>query len=290
MMRLLLILVFSASSFGAVVGQDTTFHVMSYNIRLPVPQDGLNYWSNRRQLVYSIFNFYEPDIIGVQEAFRRQLNDIVTEFPDYGWYGVCRTDGMTDPKPDGEFTAILYRKSRFRLLDGGTFWLSEHPDSVGLKGWDAQLPRTVTWAQFRDNNTGKEFFHFNTHFDHIGVAARTESAKLILQKIQAIAGNAPTILTGDFNCSVHEAPYKTITDDANPRHLSDGIEVSHIRHHGPRGSFTGTFSAGDLTEERIDYIFVSQDLDVHKHAILSDNWYGQTASDHLPVFAKIAIR
>jgi endonuclease/exonuclease/phosphatase family metal-dependent hydrolase len=270
--------------------QDTTLNVMSYNIRLPVPEDGINYWSNRRQLVYSIFNFYEPDIIGLQEAFRRQLNDIVTEIPDYGWYGACRIDGTTNPKPDNEFAAILYRKSRFRLLDGGTFWLSEYPDSVGLKGWDAQLPRVVTWAQFSDNNTGKTFYYFNTHFDHVGVTARHESAKLILEKIKNIAGDTPVVLSGDFNCSVYEAPYKTITDDANPRHLSDGIEVSRKRHHGPRGSFSARFLASELNEDRIDYIFVNQGVVVHRHAILSDNWYNQLASDHLPVFAEISLR
>jgi endonuclease/exonuclease/phosphatase family metal-dependent hydrolase len=124
----------------------------------------------------------------------------------------------------------------------------------------------------------------------VGVIARAESAKLILQQIQAIAGNTPTVLSGDFNCSVHEAPYKMITDDTNPHHLSDGMEISRKEHHGPKGTFTGSFLAGDVREERIDYLFFSQGFDVHSHAILSDNWYGQTASDHLPVFALISIQ
>lgn len=274
---------------GQLQAQDSTFQVMSYNLRFPNPDDGLHYWGNRRPLVSSLIGFHAPDIIGVQEAFRRQINEIVTDHPQYGWYGVNRNDGSSNPKPDAEFSVIFYRKDRFRLLDGGTFWLSVKPDSKGSVGWDAALPRIVTWAKFQDIHTGIDFFHFNTHFDHEGAQARDESARLLLERIAVIAGKFPVIVTGDFNCTVNDAPYKRLTNNENTEHIIDAIAVSRERHFGPRSTFSPTFLVGGMTDKRIDYIFVKNKVEVFKHAILSDNWYGKLASDHLPVFAKVGL-
>ena len=35
-------------------------------------------------------------------------------------------------------------------LFAGNFWLSDTPDVVGSRGWDAKLPRIVTWVELRD--------------------------------------------------------------------------------------------------------------------------------------------
>jgi endonuclease/exonuclease/phosphatase family metal-dependent hydrolase len=270
--------------------QGDHFRVMSYNIRLPVESDGINYWNNRRPLVTSTIQYHEPDIIGVQEAFRRQLDELVLDLPDYTWFGVCRTDGTMQPNPDGEFSAILYRKDRFDRLDGNTFWLSATPEVVGSKGWDAALPRIVTWAKFADKKTGKHFFHFNTHFDHIGEQARLESAKLILDRIQDIAGDYPVVLTGDFNSIETSAPYHIITDTLSSYFMTDAMFVSAKPHHGPAGTFSGNFQLPGVGDYRIDFIFIRNNIFMLKHAILSDSWDGRLPSDHLPVLAEMSIR
>ncbi|MDZ7689932.1 MAG: endonuclease/exonuclease/phosphatase family protein [Balneolaceae bacterium] len=91
-----------------------------------------------------------------------------------------------------------------------TIWLSETPGQMST-GWDAALPRIMTWGKFRDRSTGSELYVFNTHFDHRGEQARAESAKLILEIIDKIAGNAPVVLTGDFNAQPDTGPYNTLT-------------------------------------------------------------------------------
>ncbi len=279
---------FLCFSFSSLHAQDYSIKVISYNIRYPNPGDGDNVWDYRRPLVASILQFHEADLIGVQEAHRRQLEEITTDVPGFGWFGVCRDDGLDNPQPDNEFSAIIYRLDRFDRLDGNTFWLSETPDEVS-KGWDAAFPRIVTWAKFKDKQTGKIFFHFNTHFDHMGVTARNESAKLILKKIESIAGNLPVILTGDFNCGENEAPYQTITSPVS-YHLSDAMKISKTKHHGPSTTFAGDFRISGLIDHRIDFLFVNNNVDVLRHAILADNWNGVLASDHLPVLAEIIIR
>lgn len=262
--------------------------VMSFNIRYPNPGDGLHTWDKRRPLVKSLVSYHDPDIIGVQEAYRRQLEDWVKDMPQYAWYGVSRTDGSAHPDPDAEFSAIIYKRSRFEWLDGNTFWLSEDASAKGSTGWDAALPRIVTWSKFRDRDSGKDFFHFNTHFDHIGVIARKESARLLLLKVDLIAGGAPVIVTGDLNCSDVDDPYKILTDRSSSVHLDDAFTLSATPHHGPVASFAGSFTLEGLNDHRIDYIMVKNGWKVMKHAILSDSWHGQLASDHLPVLAVLS--
>lgn len=269
--------------------QTEHFQVMTFNIRYPNPNDGFNYWPNRKEIAAGMIRFHEADIIGVQEAFRSQLEDLSELLPGYEWYGVCRTDGATEPEPDGEFSAIIYRSDRFQLVFGNTFWLSENPQDVGKAGWDAALPRIVTWAKFRDKKTQREFFFFNTHFDHRGQEARAESARLIREQITSIAGQAPVILTGDFNAIPTDSPYRILTDSEAEDHVQDALYLSEEPHHGPMSTWTNSFQFPGVPDRRIDYIFVKNGVKVLKHANLSDSWGGRLPSDHLPVLARVVL-
>lgn len=262
--------------------------VMTFNIRYPNPDDGFNFWPRRKQLVASMIRFHEADLVGVQEAFRSQLDELMDMLPGYAWVGVCRTDGTQEPEPDNEFSAILYREARIEVLRDQTFWLSENPGEAGVAGWDAALPRIVTWAEVKDKVNGNSFFHFNTHFDHRGQEARANSAKLILQQIKDIAGEVPTLITGDFNAIPESVPYRTLVDEQDPEHLTDAIMVTEQPHHGPRLTSTNGFLFPGASG-RIDYIFIKNGVKVRKHAILAESWSGRLPSDHLPVLAEVVI-
>jgi endonuclease/exonuclease/phosphatase family metal-dependent hydrolase len=262
---------------------------MTYNIRLPLESDGVNYWNHRRPLVASLLTYHTPDLIGVQEAFRRQLDELIIDHPEYEWFGVCRTDGTINPDPDNEFSAILYRKSRFERLDGSTFWLSPTPEVPGSQGWDAALPRIATWVKLRDKETGKQFYHINTHFDHVGDTARLESIVLIRKFIDSLTDRLPVVLTGDFNTSDNSLPYYVITSTISSILITDAYHTTITPHHGPSGTFSGNFMLPGVGDNRIDFIFTTDHFDVVKHAILSDSWDGRLPSDHLPVFAELIL-
>src|SRR5690554_188314 len=119
-------------------------NVVSFNIRFNTPNDGVNAWPNRIEMVGGLLQFHEADIFGLQEALHGQILDIQNQLPEYEWFGVGRDDG----EKGGEFSPIFYNRSKFILYDHGTFWLSETPD-VPSKGWDAALNRIVTWGRFQ---------------------------------------------------------------------------------------------------------------------------------------------
>lgn len=258
--------------------------VMTFNIRYNEPKDGVNSWENRKRKVAAVIRFHKADLVGVQEALIGQLKDLEVLLPEFAWCGVGRSDGKTG----GEFSAILYRKNRFKLLRNSTFWLSETPETPG-KGWDASYERIVTWAEFRDKSTGRIFFHFNTHFDHIAEKARRESARLLLSRIQEIAKKTPFVVTGDFNAVESSEPYKILTarGGSSSITLKDAFYTSVNEHFGPTSTYNGF---GALQPgRRIDYVFVGDGIKVFEHGALADQWDGKWASDHLPVIAEIVI-
>ncbi|MGD9931679.1 MAG: endonuclease/exonuclease/phosphatase family protein [Mangrovibacterium sp.] len=252
--------------------------VISYNIRFNNPDDGVNAWPNRKDEVVKLLRFHEAGIFGLQEALLGQINDIAAWMPGFDWVGVGRDDGINR----GEFSPIFYNSKRYQLKEHGWFWLSETP-TVPSKSWDAALPRICTYVLLEDYETRKNFWVFNTHFDHVGEKARKEAAKLILKKIQDLNNDKlPVILTGDFNATPDDDPINVIE-----RRMNDSKKESQTPPYGPDGTFNG-FDFNSPLENRIDFIFVNRKVIVKKYAVLSDSNNQRYPSDHLPVFTELS--
>ena len=251
----------------------------TYNIRFNNPGDGINAWPNRIEMVTSLLKYHEADVFGLQEALHGQIEDIAARMPGFKWFGTGRDDG----KLKGEFSPVFYNSLKYDLLASGQFWLSETPD-VPSKGWDAALNRICTWGKFKSKDHQKEFFLFNTHFDHIGDTARARAAILIQDKIaQLTAGQKlPVILTGDFNLTPETLPIVLMK-----RKMRDAYEATEVPPYGPAGTFNA-FKRDHPLNGRIDYIFVNEPVKVHKYGTLTDGWDNRYPSDHLPVFVKIS--
>ena len=262
--------------FGNLHSQEVS--VMTYNIKLDYPKESENSWTNRKPIFINQLKFYEPDILGVQEAMPNQMKDMDSLLADYNFVGVGRDDG----KDAGEYSAIFYKKAQFKVLKSSTFWLSQTPEKVSM-GWDAVCNRVCTYALFQNKSSKKSFWVFNTHFDHVGVEARKQSAILILQKIKELnSENHPVILMGDFNMEVTHESIQLIT-----KTLRDSKKASNIVF-GPEGTFNN-FEFNKPVTRRIDFIFLSNDIKVNKYAVLSDSHNCRYPSDHLPVYLKLAI-
>ena len=251
--------------------------IISYNIRYDNNWDIENSWEIRRSNIIQILIKYSPSIIGIQEGLLNQVQYIDSSLINYDYVGVGRDDG----KDKGEFCAIYFDTTRYVLLKNSTFWLSETPDTISV-GWDAALERICTYGLFKDRITKKEFWVFNTHFDHMGIIAREKSSGLILKRIKKINRQSlPVILMGDFNSIPNSPPVKEIVTE-----LSDALQISLQKLHGPGGTFNG-FNEDLPIEKRIDYIF-TKNLKVLSYTHVNDRLENNRhISDHLPVMIKI---
>lgn len=259
--------------------------VMSWNIRLDTPDDGIHQWTNRKDALCSEIITRNPDILGVQEAKYNQMKDMRKRLPGYKSVGVGRDDGHKA----GEFSAVFYRKKHLKALQSGTFWLSQTPDVPGSRGWDAACNRVVSWVELKDKSTGRQFFVFNTHFDHVGEEARIQSAQLILKKMGELAGRNPVILTGDFNVTSKSKAYRILTFSENEVTLSDSRKRANAEITGPDFSFV-SFDTEFVPTELIDFVLTTWDFEVISNDIFDFRSRGIYLSDHLPVTARIRLK
>ena len=256
-----------------------TLNIASYNIRMDTPRDSLDAWEHRKDNVNGLIRFHDFDIFGIQEGFHHQIMDIL-EPGGYSYIGVGRDDGENA----GEHSAIIFKRDRFNVLDKGDFWFSETPE-IPSKGWDATCcNRICSWAKFKDMDSGKEFYIFNVHYDHQGKEARKQSSLLLTSKIREIAGDYPVIATGDFNAVPESEAIEIILKDGL---LKDSYNVSIQAPYGTIGT-SNSFNQNSKMQNRIDYVWVTNDIMVNKYAVLNDVHYGHFPSDHFPVMVKVS--
>lgn len=284
-MKKLLLLMFvvfvSSQSCVAVEPEPTLLRCCTFNIRLKNDGDdkaGFG-WNVRRDRVANYIREKAIDVVGMQEVLHPQLLDLLERLPQYDYVGVGRADGKTR----GEYSPIFFLKDKFEVLDKGNFWLSETPDVPGSKGWDAAIERIASYAKLKVKATGKIFMAVNTHFDHVGVMARRESAKLIMRKIQEIVGNRPAVVTGDFNVTEDDEAYVTMTTDAF--RMNDAYHMT-ANHTGTVYTFQNFLRISPLECDKIDFIFLTPAIRV-KHSHIEVQSPENILSDHNPHWADL---
>ena len=264
-------------ALGCGVSPDLT--VMSFNIRYGTARDGANAWEHRRDLLLATVTAADPDILGVQEALRFQLDELGTALPDHAVLGVGRDDGVAA----GEYAALLIRRERFAVDTSGTFWLSDTPETPGSMSWGNRITRICTWAVLRDRVTGGRLAVFNTHLDHESQPARERGAGLIAERIERVARGLPVLVLGDFNAG---------EDNPALARLRTAGFVDTYRVVDPDPAGDGTFSEflGDSTGAKIDYILMRGDWVVASADILRRRGGMRDPSDHFPVIARLSLQ
>jgi endonuclease/exonuclease/phosphatase family metal-dependent hydrolase len=267
-------------AFSQPNNRSTDVRVMSFNIRYGTANDGENHWDKRKAFLLETIKTFDPDLLGTQETLGFQRDYLAEHLRGYEVLGVGRDDG----KEQGEMTALYFKRDRFEKLDGGHFWLSETPDIAGSKSWDAALTRMVTWVKLRDRRQpqAKPLMFFNTHFDHRGVQARLESARLLRRRVEEAVKTYRVIVTGDFNAGEDSEPYRAFfTGDEL---IADVFRVAHPTRTADEGTFSG-FKVEFIKGPRIDWIGVSRDWQVVEARIDRTARDGRTPSDHFPMEA-----
>ena len=245
---------------------------MSYNVRYANEADGRNTWTLRRGLVFDVINRRRPDVLGVQEALASQIDELLVHLPGYAFVGVGRDDG----ERKGEFSAIFYRRDSLRIIESGTYWLSETPETPGSKHWGNNVVRICTWARMQQSD-GAEFLVSNVHFDHESAPSRLKSSELVSRR------GAAGVVMGDFNAG-EQSPEVT--------YIKDKGWVDTFRAIHAEKTEVGTFNGFDplaTKGEKIDYIFVPSNWKVVDAGIDRTVFDGRSPSDHFPVWARVEL-
>lgn len=255
--------------------------VMTYNLRYASPS-GPNSWPSRRPLVKAVVDGAAPDLIGTQEGVYGQLREFAADQPAFDWIGLGRDGGSR-----GEFMALFYRRERLEPLEFDHFWLSDTPEVIASATWGNSNRRMVTWARFRDRRTGREFYAWNTHFDHQVRLAREKSAELIRQRLEKTRPELPLLLLGDFNARAGATrAYDQLLDGTG---LSDTWTLAGERRHGEFDTFNN-FTKASRDGERIDWILGRGLARVRASEILVGNAEPPFPSDHFPVMAWLTLK
>ena len=256
--------------------------VMTYNIRREGKEETADrLWENRLSKVITLINTVKPDIIGIQEPTEKQINDMQRSLSGYDTFGQSRGASWLGLGTD-EFNPIFYNTRVLTKLDEGTFSINESKSRFGWMPWDAKktgwLPRIATWGRFKINTTGKEFYFFNTHFDHMYKDAQLQNAKNLIDHIGMInEGNIPIIITGDFNTQFSDEVKAAF------KNLKHAREIAREKK-GPLETSTGW---DDVKLKWIDHIIVSPSIQVKEFVVVeSPKPY---PSDHRAVFAVVAL-
>lgn len=254
--------------------------VMTFNLRY-ASTSMPHAWSVRRPVTKACLEQTAPDLIGTQEGLTAQLADLRADLPAYAMLGQGREGGVK-----GEYMAIFYRRTRFELLETRDFWLSETPEVIGSKSWNASLPRMVTWARFRDKATGKAFIFANTHFDHVSEEARTQSAKLIRNRLTGLKPASPILLVGDFNAVAQaSATYTTLTEGGG---MTDLFRTAPERSGEDLNTFHG-YRKASRDGVHIDWLLGRGGWKAKSAEVITFEIKGQYPSDHFPVMVKVGL-
>lgn len=257
--------------------QKSSAKAICFNIRYDNPSDGVHVWANRRESILRMVDAENPEFLGVQEALSNQIHYLDSALTSYTYIGVGRDNGIDA----GEYAAIFFDTTRVAKLSDGNFWLCPTPSAPAL-GWDAVCVRIATWGQFAlKSNLDQKFFVVNTHFDHVGVEARTRSGELIINTVDSIANGSPLILMGDFNCTTNDeslAPILSKMYDSRPDTTS---AVPY--------TFIGFGTRSDEAAV-IDHIF-TRSITTDNYRVITDIYGAPNGqlSDHLPVVVNFEI-
>jgi endonuclease/exonuclease/phosphatase family metal-dependent hydrolase len=285
--KFLFIIVFSLMIFSSCSQpkEPAKLKVISFNIRFDNPEDAPNNWPNRVPLVESYLKSEMPDVMGLQEALYHQNEEILNIMQGYAYIGTGRDDG----KQGGEFSSVFYNTQSIEVLEDGQFWLSETPDVAGSIGWEAVLPRVVSWAHFKHLQSGLTFYFFNTHYSHVSDLAREKSMEFMSEKIMEIAGDEPVVVTGDFNIAQGSDLYNYMESHLKEQNKLQNAALVAQNIDSP-ADYTSNGFRDEAGQRVIDFIFVNDHFDVASYGVDQYKKDSLFISDHWPVRAHLLLK
>ena len=138
--------------------------------------------------------------------------------------------------------------------------------------------------QNSEEQSNKEFYFWNTHFDHRSQPSREKSAQLIVNRVEALKTKLPVILVGDFNATAKaNRAYDTLTGQGV---FKDSFDAAHEKVNLGWNTFN-SFRKTEKGKRRIDWVLSKGPVRVDRTEIVLFDETKQIPSDHQPVTAWI---
>lgn len=264
-----------------------SFKVVTFNLRKDSVMDLQNRWTRRRKMVMDFIQNSGAAVIGVQELMPHMKQDMLRRLDNYSIFGMGRSKKIFNEHSD-----ILVNNDDVEVDFSKTIWLSKHPEKMGSRAFLAFFPRICTICEVKFKDTGRKIRVFNAHFDHISQWAREIGVEMILRYMAKFQKEEPMpmVLMGDFNVKPTNRLITKLRKNLNDYniHLVDAYHYIHQgcspinTYHGFKGKTDGTL--------QLDYIFVSDDLQVLNTYVDRTHEHGRYLSDHYPMVATLQFK
>jgi len=222
--------------------------------------DGNDKWTKRMPIISDMFNFEQPDVLGLQSLTEAQLGQLSRRLTNYYAAG-----------------DILYNKNTLTL------------DTCGVV---ADMPEgsTCSWARLQKD--GKAFYVFNICFPADINGALTASTRIRTATGEINTENLPSFVVGCLGVNETRSAYTRMVARYN-----DCFKVasSVSAEYGTVNNFNLAANHGT---ERFDFVFASKTVSVKAYGQLQSGYFTlesdgsykrRLPSTHFPVMAKVTL-
>jgi endonuclease/exonuclease/phosphatase family metal-dependent hydrolase len=214
-------------------GKRTEISLLTFNILATVDfkarTDGYPPWNERKRAAIDMLRSHDADIVVLDEATPGQLEEVRAELSSR--YEVIANEGFTSD------AAVLFRKSRFTLIEFG-HWALEEPLFL------QRIRRLAVWVSLRENTSARELMVVGVHLD--AKALKQDEIKRLKAKLRDQQDHgAPLFLAGDFNSASDSREYQELLREE----WQDSFSALQIPEHV---GFTYPYRQ---PQQRIDHIF-----------------------------------
>ncbi|GAA2171099.1 endonuclease/exonuclease/phosphatase family protein [Agrococcus versicolor] len=267
---------------GSIVGdlEDGDLHVATWNIRRRVPTlQAADRWRLRAPRLRAALHVERPAILAVQEAMPDQATFVRESLgPGHRVLGRGRAADGGD-----EACLLVVDEERLEVLEWWQHALSDEPERPGSRSWGNRFPRVLVAAALRDRATDAIVLAISTHLSLSSRRSRLRSAAAIRDVVQECG--RPAIVLGDLNAGEGSSTVAALQADDL---LHDAWAVAEDRT-TPLWATHASYRSPRERGRRLDWILVSDGVEVRRTAIDGRSFDGGWPSDHLGVHAVVRV-
>jgi len=222
--------------------------------------DGNDKWTARRNIICDMFNFEQPDVLGLQSLTEIQLKYLSRYMTNY--------NAAED---------ILYNKTTLTL--DTCHVLEDMPEGS-----------TCSWARLRKGESA--FYVFNVCFSTVQTVASSSATTVLTAIGQVNTEGLPVFIVGDLGVNETKTAYTRLNGRYPDTYTKAPVKSAE---YGTKNNFDLAANHGT---DRFDFVFASKTVSVKAYGQLQYGYFTKETdgsykrrlpSSHFPVMAKVTL-